>query len=438
MADYLLAQTSVLGSMLISQEIVGDVVTSLTPEDFTEPVGRKLFEAIRELYMAGESIDPVKVLNAMGGPKKAHRAYLLAAMDATPTAANYQAYLDIVRQQTRLRRIQALGIQLAGADMTLEQARPLIGALNEQMVDRPGVECLTMEQGVVDFYANLERKPVYLTWGLPFLDEGLTAEKGDFIVLGGYPSDGKTALALSMAYHQAKTRKVAFFSLETKNDKLFSRLFAQAAQVSGKKIRRRELEEEDFYLLSNKAQEVKSRDLSIIKASSMTVEDIRSYTRAKGFDVVYIDYLTLIPDPGRTEFDKATNISKGLHRLAQDGNTTVVALSQLSRREDGKPRPPRLSDLRSSGQIEQDADIVLFIYREEPDKLRSRRVLRVAKNKEGETGQIPLWFRGETMTFREDSMGGPVLEKRRKEPENTQVSFEELPKSTPTPFDKEE
>lgn len=437
MADYLLAQTSVLGSMLISPEIVGDVVTTLTPEDFTEPVGRKLFEAIRELYMAGESIDPVKALNAMDGPEKAHRTYLLAAMDATPTAANYQAYMDIVRQQTRLRRIQNLGVQLAGADMTLDQARPLIGSLNEQMVDRPGVECLTMEQGVVDFYANLERKPVYLTWGLPFLDEGLTAEKGDFIVLGGYPSDGKTALALSMAYHQAQSQKVAFFSLETKNDKLFSRLFAQAAQVSGKKIRRRELDEEDFYLLSSKAQEIKRRDLSLIKASSMTVEDIRSYTRAKGFDVVYIDYLTLIPDPGRTEFDKATNISKGLHRLAQDGNTTVVALSQLSRREDGKPRPPRLSDLRSSGQIEQDADIVLFIYREEPDKLRSRRVLRVAKNKEGETGQVPLWFRGETMTFREDSVGGTVVERKRKEPEDTQISFEPLSRSVPTPFDEE-
>lgn len=438
MEDYLLAQTSVLGAMLISPQIVGDVVTTLSPEDFTDPVGQQIFRALRELYMDGEDIDPVKVLRAMGGPEKEHRDKLLEVMDRTPTATNYQAYMEIVQEQTRMRKIQGLGARLMGASLTMDQARPLIAELNELLVDRSGVECMSMEQGIVNFYANLEHKPVYLPWGVPFLDEGLTAERGDFLILGGYPSDGKTALALSLAYEQAKTMRVGFFSLETNNDKLFNRIFSQVAQVSGSRIRRRELREEDYYRLQRKSAEIKDRKLSLIKASNMTVEDIRSFTRSRGFDVIYIDYLTLIPDPGRTDYDKATNISKGLHRLAQDNNVAVVALSQLTRRTEGDKSPPRLSNLRSSGQIEQDADVVMFVYREDPNDLRSRRVLRVAKNKEGMTGTVPLLFQGETMSFQQDVHGAPVKEVVKREPEYKQVSFVELPKYLPTPYDAAE
>lgn len=173
----------------------------------------------------------------------------------------------------------------------------------------------------------------------------------------------------------------------------------------------------------------------MVRSSSMTVEDIAAYTRAKRFDVIYIDYLTLIQAPGRTEFDQATYISKALHRLAQDTGVTVIALSQLSRPESGKVKPPTLASLRSSGQIEQDADIVMFIYREEPGMLRSRRILAVAKNKEGETGRVPLLFNGETQTFRVDTNG--LIKVKRQEPEYKQASFYELPGSEPLPWEEE-
>lgn len=211
MADYLLAQSSVLGSMMISPQIVGDVMTNLQPEDFTEPMGQEVFLAIRALHLAGEKIDPVCVLNQMGGPDPGRRKYLLALMRETPTAQNYREYMDIVREQSRLREIQRAGLALAGTDITLETAREPVSRLYELMMDRRGVECVDMEQGMLDFYAELERTPRYLPWGLDFLDEGLTAEGGDFVVLGGYPSDGKTALALSMAYAQAETLRVGFF-----------------------------------------------------------------------------------------------------------------------------------------------------------------------------------------------------------------------------------
>lgn len=435
MADYLLAQTSVLGSMLIDPETVGDVVTTLRPEDFAEGMGRDVYLAIRELYLADEKIDPVTVLHRMGQPTPGLRNYLLELMDNTPTSANLSEWMSIVREQSRLRVIQSAGMRLATEGTTMEEARKLIAQLSLLAADRADVECLSMEQGLINFYSDLDRTPQYLPWGIDFLDSGLTAESGDYIVLGGYPSDGKTALALSMAYCQAKTLRVGFFSLETKPSKLFNRIFSSAAQVSNVKIKRRTLDDDDFGRLESKAEELRSRDLSMIRSSSMTVEDIAAYTRAKRFGVIYVDYLTLIQAPGRTEFDQATYISKALHRLAQDTGVTVIALSQLSRPENGKVKPPTLASLRSSGQIEQDADIVMFVYREEPGMLRSRRILAVAKNKEGETGRVPLLFNGETQTFRVDTNG--LIKTKRQEPEYKQASFYELPGSEPLPWEDE-
>lgn len=435
MAEMTLAQKSVIGSMLRAPGLVGDVITELQPGDFSE-LGREIFKAIRDLYLDGEKIDAVLVLDRTVGDKKRIRSVLLDALDNTPTASNWREYMAVVKRETRDRRIQSIGLSLASSAMTGEDARPLVAELNTLLMDRQGVECLGMEQALLNFYDEYEHKPEYFSWGLDFLDEGLTAESGDFVILGGYPSDGKTALALSMAYEQAKTKRVGFFSLETKNSKLFNRIFSSVAKVSGKRIKRRELDSEDFYRMEQKADEIKHRNLYLIKASSMTAADIQTYTRARQFDVVYIDYLTLILDDGRGSVEKATNISKSLHRMAQDNDVMVVALSQLSRPEDkSKPKPPTLASLRDSGQIEQDADIVMFIYREEPGLLRSRRILRVAKNKEGETGQIPLLFNGDIQTFTQDMSG--FFKKNRAEPEPKQVAFYDLPGSVKVPWEDE-
>lgn len=435
MADYLLAQRSVLGSMIFSPDTVGDVVTTLRPEDFSDKNARKTFLAIRSLYLSDERIDASTVLHKMGPPSPERERYLLDVMDRTPTAANIREYMEIVREQSLLRAVQSIGLQLCTEGTTMEHVRELAAQLDLLLMNRSDVECLSMEQGLANFYNDLERTPQYLPWSIDFLDGGLTAEGGDYIVLGGHASDGKTALALSMAYHQAKSLRVGFFSLETKPSKLFNRVFSAAAQVSGTRIKRRTLTDEDYGLLERTAEELCSRQLFMIRSSSMTVEDIASYTRAKRFDVVYIDYLQLIQASGRSEFEQVTNISKALHRLAQDTGVTVVALSQLSRPESGKIKPPTLASLRSSGQIEQDADIVMFVYREEPGQLRSRRILSVAKNKEGETGRIPLLFNGETQTFKVDVSG--LIKTTRKEPEHKQQSFYERPDGTPLPWEDE-
>lgn len=424
--DYTLAQSSVLGAVLIDQRAAADVVTALQPEDFVGEMDRGIFSAIRELYLMREEIDPVTVLRRMGPQGEACRSHVLELMEVTPTAANVREYTAIVREQSRLRAVQAAGLRLATDTMTMEEIRSEVSSLNGLMVERSGIECLSMEEGLLQFYRELEKVPEYLPWGVDFLDDNLTAEMGDYIVLGGYPSDGKTALALSLAYRQAKDMRVGFFSLETKPTKLFNRIFSSVAQVSGERIKHRTLTEDDHFLLEKRSEEIRGRKLFLVRSSSMTVEDIASYALANRFQAIYIDYLTLIQAPGRTEFDQTTYISKALHRLAQDAGITVVALSQLSRPDSGKIKPPTLSSLRSSGQIEQDADIVLLLYREEPGVLRSRRILDVAKNKEGRTGRVPLLFNGETQTFRVDA-GRPIMQNAiPKEPSYEQVQIHGL------------
>lgn len=405
------AQNSVLGSMLISPEIIGEILTTLKPDDFQEGKSRELFLTIRNLFLDGETVDLVTTLSKLGATQD-WRDFILQLVDVTPTAQNFREYVKIVRRESKLLAVRRIGAELASVRF-LEDGQALVGQLNDLMVERTGVRSVSMPEALSNFYERIKTPRLFLTWGYEFLDEGLYAEAGDLIILGGRPSDGKTAIALSMAYHQAKTKRVGFFSLETKEDKLFDRLFGSVSKVENSRIKRRQLTEDDYAAMAIKAGEVKDRDLHLIRAAGMSVSDIQSYALARRFDVIYIDYLQLIAAEGKNRTEQVTNISLGLHTLAANKQITVVALSQLSREGDGgkggqngekkkMSRPPRLSDLRESGQIEQDADIVMFIYREEPDKLRSRRILAVAKNKEGSLGSVPLLFNGETQTFRPD------------------------------------
>lgn len=444
MADYAGAQAGVLGSMLIDPRTVSAVVNTLQPDDFDKGIHRDIFCAFRSLFLMQEAIDPVTVLNRMGANTEVARNYVLQLMELTATAANLQVYIQIVQEETRLKSIRGLAMHLATDEMGLDGARAVVSQLQELMVDHQGVEALTAEQGILDFYEELERKPEYIPTYIDDVDEILRIERSDYIVLGGYPSDGKTALALSMAYDQSAHYKVGFFSLETKSSKLFNRIFTSTAGVSNKRLKSRTLTEEDNQKLAEAADVVRQRSLTLVKASSMTTADIRAYSLAKGFDIIYIDYLTLISDDGYTDYDRATNISRALHALAQDCGIVVMALSQLARpdKSKGKQQHPTMSSVRSSGQIEQDADAILLLYREEPDNLRSRRILRLAKNKEGETGTWPLAFDGDLQRFtvvpptpgeQYNNLQREIKKAAREA--HQQVTLDELPMDTPIPVE---
>lgn len=395
----------VLGSLLSVPDWIGEAVTVLGPEDFPETDCGDIFAALRSLFLDGRAVTPMAVVLEAGD----YTRPMVDAIRSQPLAAaergEFAGLLDKLQARNRLRRVTELAGALAiSKNQEPEYIGHMVDEINAAMSRRKDFREVSMGQAAVEFIAGLEEEPVYLPWGIRRLDEGLEVEAGDFVVIGGYASSGKTLLALQMARTMAETRRVGFFSLETGHRKLFGRLIAREAGVSLKKIKRRELREEDFAALTAAASVLDKLELDLIPAGGMSVSDIKAAALARRYDVIFVDYLQLVDAPGRERYEKVTDISIGLHTMAQRHGVTVVALAQLSRPErtrprDGRPVPPNMSSLRESGQIEQDADVILLLYPDDPDNNASGRVLKVAKNKEGERFALDLAFDGATQSL---------------------------------------
>lgn len=390
----------VLGSLLSVPDWIGEAVTVLGPEDFPETDCGDIFAALRSLFLDGRAVTPMAVVLEAGD----HTKPVVDAIRSQPLAAaergEFAGLLEKLQARNRLRRVTELAGALAiSKNQEPEYIGHMVDEINAAMSRRKDFRAVSMGQAAVEFITGLEEKPVYLPWGIRRLDEGLEVEAGDFVVIGGYASSGKTLLALQMARVLAESRRVGFFSLETRPGKLFGRLIARESGLSLKRIKRRDLREEDFAALTAAASALDKLDLDLIPAGGMSVSDIKAAALARRYDVIFVDYLQLVDAPGRERYEKVTDISIGLHTMAQRHGVTVVALAQLSRPErtrtrDGRPVPPNMSSLRDSGQIEQDADVILLLYPADPDNNASGRVLKVAKNKEGERFTIDLAFDG--------------------------------------------
>lgn len=431
------AEQSVIGSMLLDGKTVGLAVSELDEADFTLEACRMLFRAFRTLYFGDKPLDPVSVTQLAAPEDAAMRRYAVELMDRTATAANISVYIRQVKERTLRLHLRGIGRELMELEAN-EAALPLL-ARGMDLLSRQGREDeADMEQSVLAFYRGLERTPEYLPWGFSDLDEGLYVERGDFVVLAGRPSDGKTALALQMAYAQAEKLNVGFFSLETSREELIARLMSSVSRVSSTALRKHKLSEEEFALLASGSEDLRRRRLTVVEAYAWTAEQIAARTLARKFDVIYVDYLQMIRPTHRgrsTRNDEVADISRTLAELARAHKITVVALSQLSRPgEKGKRRPPVLADLRESGQIEQDADAVLFVWRKDEGSSDADRTLTLAKNKKGRLNNWPLVFRGDIQRFIAVSApGGSGGEPpRRGLPE--QVTFRELRESGDLPF----
>ena len=428
------AQVGVLGSMLIDPDTVPEVLSRVRDADFAEKKYRLIFQAIQARFRAGQAIDPILVRETLGGGVDSPWTSILQGlMDVTTTAAHVDDYMDALRASVTLSNLRTLGTQLAEADR-LEDAQTLLDQMRAQQVSRPNVQAMDMAEGLERFFDrhNGEAQPQYLSWGVSVLDERIFAEPGDMVVLGGYPSDGKTALALQFAFGIGKKHRVGFFSYESTRDKLFDRTVSRAAMLSYTKIKRNQLTEADYRDRLELRPQLTAPQLTLVDAAGMTVMDIQAYSQAHRYDVVFVDYLQKIAAPRgarQSDFERVSAISSSLQQFGRITGTTVVALSQLSRPDrdkDGKIRPPTLSDLRSSGQIEQDADVVLFLYREDYGKKDSNRTLQIAKNKEGEAlDWVNFRFDGDIQTFtRIAPVPEPPAEKPRREKQPPrQVSF---------------
>lgn len=398
---WLSAQVAVLGSMLIEPRCVGEVMSQLRAEDFN-PTYRTVFAAVRQLWRDGQAVDPVAVTHALG---QGYAQTIVQLMEATPTAANVSGYITMCRDEARLAALQELGLQLSTAN-TYDEAQTLaVQAAGLTGDARSGAKHYSVEDLLQAFYQRHlgDERPEYLPWPFEALERQLYIEQGDMVVLGGYPSAGKTMLALQMAVLWSRVgKKVGFFTLETNENKLFDRLISCEMEIPLWRIKKNQLSENDMDRLAVASTPLIQQQLEVVPAAGMTVDDIRAKTLARRYDIILVDYLQIIRSSARSSANRTEVVaqhSMGLHTLAQQHGVTVVALSQLTRQDKQTRRAPDMSDLRESGQIEQDADAILLLYLTDQQDKRGPRTLDVVKNKEGETGTLQLAFDGAHQRF---------------------------------------
>ena len=387
-----------IGCLLVDPTICGELISLTREEDFTVPELRTVYRAAVRLFNAGRPVDAVTIRGVCGTE---YNDLLMQCMEITPTAFGWRAYISAMQEQTRVTRLHELAAQLADA-RTSKQARELLGEANEILSEK-NASIVTMEQALVGFFTEQGEKRRFISWGIGRLDRRLYTDYGDFVIVAGRPSAGKTALALQMAAYMAQQASVGFYSLETSPAKLTNRLVSNRCIVDFGRINRREMNQDEWIRAAKGKTELAALQLEFVPASGWSVQDILSTALARRHKVVFIDYLQQLRGRGRDRFEQVTNISLDLHAMAQTHGILVVALSQLSRASASRnDAAPTLTDLRESGQIEQDADAVLALYiNPDEDAPLDDRKLRVLKNKEGTLGEFSLSFDGTTQTFAE-------------------------------------
>ena len=427
------AEQAVLGSMLIDSRCVPDVVERLKPDDFYMRQNREIYEVLYAMFSRFETIDPVTLLDRMKQAgiydENTSVAYLRQLMEITPTAANVLEYADIVRDKALLRRVgetageltEMVRTEAGTAQQVLEAAEQRIYAIRQGrsangMEHISGVMASVWET-IKERQAQGAEFPGIST-GLIDLDRRISGlNNSDLLILAARPGMGKTSLALNIALEAGTNsgKNVAIFSLEMSREQLGLRLISTECLIDNKKLLTGRLSGEDEWARAAMAVAALSQaKIYIDDDSSLTVADMNAKCRRiKDLGLVIIDYLQLMQSAGGNARNNenrqqiVSDISRSLKIMAKELNVPVVCLSQLSRANESRSagqRRPMLSDLRESGSIEQDADIVMFIYRESyyEDDTENPNIAEciVAKNRHGETGTVMLEWRPEFTTFR--------------------------------------
>lgn len=391
------AQYSVLGSALIEPKVVPRVLAQTCESDFSGPC-RTVYNAMAEVFNSGFPVDPVSVSAKLGAE---YREFLAQLMQITPTAANVDSYISLCREQARVLACREIGKELAGST-DMQTSRNLLERALSLIVSAQASRTMSMSDALHRFFERAETPVRYLSWPIRELESELHVGAGKLLVLGAEPSVGKTAFALQCAWHWATAGKVGFFSFETDPETLFDRLISGFTGIPMESIKMNRISKREWELVCQATQAITQRKLDLISAAGMTVSDIRAKIMECGYKVVIIDYLQIVSSRGGSRYEQVTNISIDLHTMAQSLGVVVLALAQLSRSE--ADRPPRNSDLRESGQIEQDADLILMLQLQNQECPEGPRNLYVTKNKEGRLFRMLLSFDGRHQTFAKGGM----------------------------------
>lgn len=426
------AQTGVLGSLLIEPErLAGQIMHVVKPEDFSDPVKRNLFTAARDIFLAHETLDAVTLVERVGS------AYSDAVRDilkVTPTARNWTEYVRLLKDGAMMERFRRLGESLADI-RSAEDGRKLLIDAQGMLSVRPGRRLQSYTEMLSEFFDRMNdaTPPDYLNLGIDALNRKVKISRGSFVVLGADSSVGKTAFSLQLAYNIATTgKRVCFFSYETSLEASADRTIANTADARLSDIKAKNISEHVARRAMNEAERSGKIPLYIQESAGMTVDDLRADTLCGQYDVIFIDYVQLVPSKrDGSRYETVTDTSMRLHTMAQQLGVTVVALSQVTPPEpgkNGKRRQLRKEDLRESRQLIQDAEAILMMDLEDPKDYRSQRILIVDKNKDGELGQVRLDFDAQHMRFTAANRSG-------KPQPPDQVKLEELPNDgEPLPF----
>ena len=412
------AEQAVLGSMLIDADCIKDVMDKLQPQDFYLQQNREIFETIYSMFIYSRPIDGVTVAREMeknGVYRDDTRAYLLQLMEVTPTSANVMEYAGIIRDKALLRSmakaagdIAAMvqeGVGTAGA--LLSTAEQKIYAIRQ---GRGSQEMATVGAVLNDVMEQLAKltagsEPPGLSTGLSAVDRKINGlNKSDLLLLAARPGMGKTSMALNVALSAAKSsgKTVAIFSLEMSKEQLVTRLLANEGLIENTRLATGNLRESDWEKIAQAASVLNQTNIRIDDNPLLTVADMNAKCRRlENLGLVVIDYLQLMTSAGGKGYSgenrqqAVADISRMLKIMAKELQVPVLCLSQLSRaNEKREDKRPMLSDLRESGAIEQDADIVMFLYRDdyynEDSEKRNIAECIVAKNRHGETGKVEL------------------------------------------------
>jgi replicative DNA helicase len=422
------AEQAVLGSLLIDPDAIFRVDSFLRPEDFYIVKNGWIYEAICDLHNRREPADFVTLcdelsrkgrLEEVGGP-----SYITSLINSVPTAVHVEHYAHIVERCSILRRLISAAGQIASiayeeaedVDEVVDRAEQILFGVSQRRLLR---ELVPIKQIIGEYYDRIDYlyqhrgEMIGIPTGFRMLDKLLGGlQRSDLIIVAGRPSMGKTSFVLSVAQNAARkfNQRVALFSLEMSAEQVVQRLISAETGIDSQRLRIGDLREDEWPLFVQATSLLSEVPIFIDDTPSISALQMRTKARRlyaeQGLDLVIVDFLQLMRGDARAEtrVQEISSISRALKSLARELNVPVLAVSQLSRAVEARSdHRPVLSDLRESGSIEQDADVVMFIYRDElynPDTDRKNIAdIIVAKHRNGPTGQVPLFFKKELAQF---------------------------------------
>lgn len=424
------AEQSVIGSMLMSAEAIETASEMLTGEDFYQKSYGIIFDAMVDLHNKGREADVITLQEALrerqAAPEISDLSYVKGFLTMVPVSMNIKEYCRIVKDKSRLRRLIMLSAKVQDSCFADQEATDDImqnaeaelfrffqsgGSSEFESISDTVIRVL----GTIEKAAHSDGNVTGLATGFTDLDYKTSGfQKSDLILVAARPSMGKTAFVLNIAQYMAfrKKKKVAIFSLEMSKEQLVNRLFAMEGRLNSQNLRNGRLNTEEWSQLIESASIVGESNLIIDDTPGITVQQMRSkchkYQLEQGLDIVMIDYLQLMSGSGKRSADsrqqEISEISRSLKALARELKVPVVALSQLSRAVESRTdHRPILSDLRESGAIEQDADVVMFLYRDDyynkDTKMKGICEVNIAKQRNGPIGTINLAWLPEYTKF---------------------------------------